>query len=526
MIEITNLSKSYWTTDVIKNITCSISQWDIVSFVWWSWVGKTTLLHTVIWMEHWYSWNVTILWKKLSEYLKEKNISYVGQSYTNFPWLKAIDNILLWSPLKKSWKKTKRILQHLDIAHITNAYPDQLSWWQKQRVSLARAILQDTDIIALDEPFSALDQQTKSQLHQLLLELVHEEWKTVLLVTHDIEEAIYLSDKVIILWGKPWTIKEVMDIRFWKNRPTTLVYESNFQFYKRQAIFSIKSSSIIDSASTRKSQSIMKKHTIGLYLRSGNIPFFHAVHSWLFEKNDYQVSLQSHLTHRAVENDLLQWEISCAHMTLDRALHFCKNNKEYIIPTFLLESKWWDALVSKKEISSLQQLLWKKIWVEKNSISEFFLHYLLSKNWYSHSDVEIVELNGLEIVAALLDNTIEAWVLWEPWLTKILEYPEYAIIHSSNEFPILFDVLVCSKKFSEKNASFISTFKKVRKKSCTTLTNDVNAIREVSSYVNIPYNELSSSLKKLEYIYKTPENIDFIVNEITWDTNSFINFIL
>ena len=500
MIEIKDLHKNFWQWNVISNVSFSVDAGDVVCFVWWSGVWKTTLLHTLIGLEKNYEWAISIDWKSLADYLQIKNISYVGQTYTNFPWLTAKENILLWCDEQLEKAKIKRILQHLDIESLVEKYPHQLSWGQQQRVSIARAILQDTDIIALDEPFSALDQQTKTQLHQLLLELVHEENKTVLLVTHDIEEAVFLSDKVIVLWWKPGKIIDQMPIKLGKERHTTIVYQDIFQYYKRQITFLIKSSTIIDSSTTKHKGEHQKSYELWLYLWSGNAPFFYAVNSWLFEEKWFSLTLQSHLTHKKVEEDLLNHNVSLAHMTLDRAKLFCAEHQEYTILKTLSLSMWWDGLVAKNKIISLNDLKGKCVWVEKDSVSEFFLNHVLEQEWIEQSDIDIVYLDWLQIVNSLINHQLDAGMLREPRLSKILEYPEYKELVSSKDYPILYDVLVCHSSFVEEHKDFVDALHTTRHDSYQRITSDIWALKEVSSYMNIPYRELAMTMEKIDFV--------------------------
>jgi len=499
MIEVRSVTRTYWNKTVIQDISFDIQQGEVVSFLWWSGVWKTTLLHALSWMDEWYTWTIMIWGVPLSTYLRKNNISYVWQRYTNFPWMKVKKNIVLGSVFSEGDQKVKRTLQHLDIAHLAERYPHELSWWQQQRVALARAILQESDIIALDEPFSALDEQTKSQLHQLLLEMVHEEWKTVLLVTHDIEEAVFLSDRVIVLWGQPGMVKENIAINFGQERTPTLVYQDTFQYYKRQIMFSIKSSNILDSGSIESTLDDSSHHAIWLYLWSWNAPFFHAVHAWYFAEKWFGVTFKSHLTYQSVEDELIAWTVSCAHMTQDRAELFCKNYQEYEIVGRYCQSYWADGLIAYWWVKSVSDLVWKKVWVERDSISEYFLWLMCERNGISLDELTVVHHTGLWIVNNLLNKKIDAWVLREPRLSKVQEYPDYSVIEWSEEYDLA-DVLVCSKKFMADNAQFIETVKHVWNKSIKDIKENEQSLREICSYINIPYHELKRTVEKLTFL--------------------------
>lgn len=211
---------------VLENITCTIPPWKVTSIVGMSGVWKSTLLHMILWNVKVDHWTITLSNIPQGSYLQENTIAYVSQKYNSFPWLTVAENIALWNNCSK--KIHNDTMKKLWLYEVRNKYPDFLSWGQQQRVSLARAFLQSANIIALDEPFSSLDWYVRDQLYKIVLSLMREQNKTVILITHDIEEAIYLSDQVIVLKGSPWKIVYTHQLSYWDYRAEDIRYSQEF----------------------------------------------------------------------------------------------------------------------------------------------------------------------------------------------------------------------------------------------------------------------------------------------------------
>lgn len=236
-IEVKNLTKKFPNElSVFKNISFEIESGEIVSIVGPSGSGKSTLLRCIIGLDKDFSGSISIDGKVNGDYLKNNRIAFVLQKYSNFNWLNVNDNIAIAFHNKALSKEEKKrivssILNEVDLHDFGNYYINQLSGGMQQRVAVARAIVQDTDIIAMDEPFGALDMKIRENLQLLIKEVNMHHKKTILFVTHDIEEAIFLSDKIIALSKLP--IKEIKiyskeKLHFKKERDTTIKYRPEF----------------------------------------------------------------------------------------------------------------------------------------------------------------------------------------------------------------------------------------------------------------------------------------------------------
>ena len=165
----------------------------------------------------------------------------VFQNYTLFPWLSVADNIGFGLDLKKTPKARRKeiVSYYLEIIGLTqfaNAYPKQLSGGMKQRVAIARALANEPELLLLDEPFGALDAQTKEQMQEFLLDLWDKTHITVLMITHDVEEAIFLSQRIYVMSAHPERIQQEIEIDLPAQRDLDLKLTERFIDHKRQVL--------------------------------------------------------------------------------------------------------------------------------------------------------------------------------------------------------------------------------------------------------------------------------------------------
>jgi ABC-type nitrate/sulfonate/bicarbonate transport system ATPase subunit len=224
-IEIDRVSKTFGpkTGDgvpVLQNISLSIQENEFVSLVGRSGCGKTTLLNILAGLETVTSGSVRIAGKPVRGPGQGQGV--VFQQHALFPWLKAIDNVAFGCrdpSLNRSGKRelAGQLLQLVGLEAAAQKYPRELSGGMQQRVAIARALALDPQILLMDEPFGALDELTRIELQQELLRIWDARKKTVIFVTHSIEEALILSDRVVLLAPHPGRISK--DIRIALPRP-------------------------------------------------------------------------------------------------------------------------------------------------------------------------------------------------------------------------------------------------------------------------------------------------------------------
>jgi ABC-type nitrate/sulfonate/bicarbonate transport system ATPase subunit len=166
-----------------------------------------------------------------------KDRGMVFQKYTSFPWLTVADNIayglkINGVPADKRKETVAQLVQAIGLGGFEEAYPDTLSGGMQQRVAIARTLALRPSVILMDEPFGALDAQTRSEMQQLLLKIWDETASTILFVTHDVEEAIYLADRIFIMSAHPGTIIEDVQVPF--DRPRDLSLKQRNEFHELQ----------------------------------------------------------------------------------------------------------------------------------------------------------------------------------------------------------------------------------------------------------------------------------------------------
>ncbi|MBI1774684.1 MAG: ABC transporter ATP-binding protein [Proteobacteria bacterium] len=168
-----------------------------------------------------------------------KDRGMVFQSYTLFPWLTVQDNVefglkVAGTAPEERAKIARRFIGEVGLAGFERAYPKQLSGGMTQRVALARALANDPEILLMDEPFGALDSQTRSLMQELLLTIWEHAHKTVLFITHDIDEAILLGDRVHVMTARPGRIKEMVPIDIPRPRSVDVLTAPEFIVLKRR----------------------------------------------------------------------------------------------------------------------------------------------------------------------------------------------------------------------------------------------------------------------------------------------------
>lgn len=251
-VDIQGVSKIFETkkskVQALKEIDLSIKDKEFLVLLGTSGCGKSTLLRMIGGLEHPSTGKIIF---KREEITKPCSvIGMVFQAYTLFPWLNVEKNIAfgLEQEKIKSPDEIKEIVNnYIDLVGLRGfekQYPKALSGGMKQRVAIARALANDPDVLLLDEPFGALDQQTRGIMQELLLDVWQKSPKTIVMVTHDIEEAILLADRIVLMSSRPGSIKEIMDIDLERPRDYHIRSSEKFIEYRMHCMDVIREESM------------------------------------------------------------------------------------------------------------------------------------------------------------------------------------------------------------------------------------------------------------------------------------------
>lgn len=224
---------------VLEDINLQVYPNEFVSIVGASGGGKSTLLNII----------AGLLSPSAGEILRDgeeiegagRDRGMVFQSYTLYPWLTVADNVgfglkLRRLPQNQIQEQVFYYLSIVGLSQFAKAYPKQLSGGMKQRVAIARALANEPEILLMDEPFGALDTQTRSQMQQFFRELWDKTHITVLMITHDVEEAVFLSERIYVMSAHPGRIKNELLIELPTNRDLEIKLSQPFLEIKRQII--------------------------------------------------------------------------------------------------------------------------------------------------------------------------------------------------------------------------------------------------------------------------------------------------
>ncbi len=227
---INNLSKKFDNSDksTLKEISLEIEAGEFVCIVGQSGCGKSTLLNLVAGLEEITSGEIILEGKPVTGPGADRTVMF--QEHGLYPWLNVIENVKFGMKLAGLSKKEQeeRAMKYLRMVHLEEYkdYPiHQLSGGMRQRVALARALTMDSKVLLMDEPFSALDKQTSNFLREELEQIWLETKKTILFITHSVEEAVYLADRVVVLSPDTQRIAEIVDVHLPRPRH---VYSEEF----------------------------------------------------------------------------------------------------------------------------------------------------------------------------------------------------------------------------------------------------------------------------------------------------------
>jgi len=217
-----NISKNYGSVEALKDMTLDFPRGQLTSLLGPSGCGKTTLLKIIAGLLEPTSGQVEVNGKPVTG--PGPNRAFVFQDFALLPWASVMRNVAFGLELRGVAKSEReaiaeRYINEVGLTGFEHSYPHELSGGMRQRVGLARALSVDANVLLMDEPFSAVDEQTRRKFQEDLLSLVQNENKTFIFVTHSIEEAVYVSDQIAILLPRPSRVSEIIRPSGFRDKP-------------------------------------------------------------------------------------------------------------------------------------------------------------------------------------------------------------------------------------------------------------------------------------------------------------------
>lgn len=248
ILEIKNVSKVFHTKDkdveAIRNVSFNVKEGEFISIIGASGCGKTTLLRLIAGLEKNYGGNILLDGKKVEKAGLDRGVIF--QEHRLLPWLTVEENLTIGldGTKKELQDLAREYLKKVDLENFEKVYPSQLSGGMAQRVAIARALMRRPRILLLDEPLGALDALTRMNMQAEIDRIREEEKTTMIMVTHDIDEAIFLGDKVVVMKPRPAEVDQIISIKIPRPR---LRNSEDFAFY-RNTITNMFNHSIMDYA--------------------------------------------------------------------------------------------------------------------------------------------------------------------------------------------------------------------------------------------------------------------------------------
>ncbi|WP_338447965.1 ABC transporter ATP-binding protein [Niallia oryzisoli] len=240
LLSLTSITKNFGSKKIIDHLSLDIQAGEFVSILGPSGSGKSTLFHLIGGIFNPDEGEIQLHGKRING--QRGSISYMPQSPSLLPWRTVLQNVLLGQELqgKKDVDTAVKMIEKAGLSGYANAYPLQLSGGMKQRVSFIRALLSPQPVICLDEPFSALDELTRLDMQKWLLSMWDEHRRTILFVTHNIDEALFMSDRIVVMSAQPASITAEFSLPFPRPRHEDFFLTEEFLAWKRKIYYAIR----------------------------------------------------------------------------------------------------------------------------------------------------------------------------------------------------------------------------------------------------------------------------------------------
>ena len=259
MIEIRGVWKEFAKGErrvmALQDIDLDVAQREFVAILGPSGCGKSTLLNMVAGFDHPTRGSVKVEGEEIVAPSPRRCV--VFQEPALFPWLSVMDNVVfgpktLGQPVASYRARAAQIIEQIGLSGFEASYPAELSGGMRQRVGIARVLILEPKVLLMDEPFGSLDAQTRTLMQELLLALWERHQQTVLFVTHDIEEAILLADRVCVMTARPGRIKKSIEVRMPRPRSIESTTSPEFNALRREVLDLIREESVRAAMETER----------------------------------------------------------------------------------------------------------------------------------------------------------------------------------------------------------------------------------------------------------------------------------
>lgn len=518
MIEIKKISQIFKNEDkpieVFSDLSFSVKESEVVAILGPSGCGKSTLLKMIAGLVPVTDGEITISDKKVIGPDSKKG--FIFQNFSLFPWLTVEENIGFSFKRKNlsnqdKISKINHYLQITGLEQFRNAYPKTLSGGMQQRVALARTLASEPEVLLMDEPFGALDSQTRSYLQDFFLSLLSEVKKTTIFITHDPEEALYLADRIIILSPRPSKIIEDIRVPFDRNRMSDLKYNDEFQRLKKYITYLVYAESI--RAKTDEVSIENKGLIIGSNIWTGVMPLYLAQQKGIYKDNGlaepHLVTLEWSDKDRLMP--LREGIVDILNIPLDQALIEYDKNPDLRIIMPIDVSTGGDVILAQKDIKTIADLKGKIVALETGWVSNFFMAYMLNKEGLSLKDIKSKDVSARYIPSEMINKKADAGCVQEPWLSQIRMLADMNVIASTKEYPIVYSVLITKASTLRDKGAEIKKLKSSILKSIQYFeSHSSESITSVSPILGLTKNDLEAQLSKLHFVQDSEKMISDI----------------
>ncbi len=225
-LRVCHVDKYFGSLQALRDISFDVANGEVVALLGASGCGKSTLLNIVSGLDHADAGHLDIAGVPATHFRDWRRMAYLFQEDRLLPWRSILDNVMLGLevlPVARAERveRARAALALVGLSGFEASWPHQLSGGMRSRAALARSLVTEPRILLMDEPFSKLDPQTRGQMHEELLRIQQIQQTTILFVTHDVEEAVVLADRIVLLDPRPGRVREIVDVDLPRPRPPT-----------------------------------------------------------------------------------------------------------------------------------------------------------------------------------------------------------------------------------------------------------------------------------------------------------------